>query len=315
MNKQLTCIEDVICSVANRFAAILVVVFFALGAKAADRVIISGLAYEIDKTENVATLVRQDKELQGNIVVPGSVRYEEVNYPVKLSHAAFGECAEITSVSLQCKAMFLPDYIFSGCSKLSNVELPNDLQIMGNGCFMNCKMLSCIKLPSTLYGIGNQCFWGCWSLKDVELPEGMLAVGEGGFAFCYSLEKIEIPNKVHTIGDQCFYQCCSLKDIILNNSQLASSMCTSLYDMNYNNVKLHVPEGTAQNYSKSIAWKNFDIVENTAMDIEHADKVDELVDVYSIRGFKVKSNIPFASISNILSPGIYIVKGKKVIVK
>lgn len=315
MNKLLTCIEGIICSVTNRFAAILVVVFFTLSAKATDRVIISGLAYEIDKTENVATLVRQDKELQGKIVVPGAVRYEKVYYPVKLSHAAFGECTEITSVSLKCKAMFLPDYIFSGCSKLSNVELPNDLQIMGNGCFMNCKMLSEIKLPSTLYGIGSQCFFECWSLKEVKLPEGMLAIGKGGFAYCYSLEEIEIPNKVHTLGDKCFHQCCSLKDIILNNSQLASSKCTSLCDLDCKNIKLYVPEGTAQNYSKSIAWKNFNIVENTAMDIEHADKVDELVDVYSIRGFKVKSNIPFASITNILSPGIYIVKGKKVIVK
>lgn len=315
MNKLLTCIEDVICFATNRFAVIITVVLFTLGAKATDRVIISGLAYEIDKTEKVATLVRQDKELQGDIVVPGSVIYEKVNYPVKLSHAAFGECAEITSVSLQCNAMFLPDYIFSGCSKLRNVELPIDLQIMGNGCCMNCKMLSAIKLPSTLYGIGSQCFWGCWSLKDVELPEGMLAVGAGGFAFCYSLEEIEFPNKVHTIGDQCFHQCLSLKSIVLSNSKLASSKCTSLYDMDYNNVKLQVPEGTAQEYCKSIAWQNFDIIENTAMDIEHADKVDELVDVYSIRGIKVKSNVPIASLRNFLSPDIYIVKGKKVIVK
>lgn len=315
MNKLLTCIEDVICFATNRFAVILTVVFFTMGAKATDKVIISGLAYEIDKTEKVATLVRQDRELQGDIVVPGSVIFEKVNYPVKLSHAAFGECAELTSVSLQCSAMFLPDYIFSGCSKLRNVELPIDLQIMGNGCFMNCKMLSAIKLPSTLYGIGSQCFLGCWSLKDIEIPDGMLAVGERGFAFCYSLEKIEFPNKVHTIGDLCFYQCCSLKEIILNNSQLASLKCTSLYDMDCKNVKLYVPEGTAQNYSKSIAWKNFDIVENTAMGIEHADKVDELVDVYSIRGIKVKSNVPIASLRNILSPDIYIIKGKKVIVK
>lgn len=315
MNKLLACIEDVICFVTNRLAAILVVVFFTLGAKATDRVIISGLAYEIDKTENVAILVRQDKELQGNIVVPGSVRYEKVNYPVKLSHAAFGGCAEITSISLQCDAMFLPDYFFSGCSKLRNVELPNDLKIMGNGCFMNCKVLSKVKLPNTLYGISNQCFWGCWSLKDIELPEGMLAVGAGGFAFCYSLEEIEFPNKVHTIGDQCFHQCLSLKSIVLNNSKLASSNCTSLYDMDNNYVKLYVPEGTAQEYCESIAWQNFDIIENTAMGIEHADKVDELVDVYSTKGIKVKSNVPLASLRNILPPDIYIIRGKKVIVK
>lgn len=269
MNKLLTCIEDVICFATNRFAVIFTVVFFTLGAKATDRVIISGLAYEIDKTEKVATLVRQDKELQGDIVVPCSVTYEKVNYPVKLSYAAFGECAEITSVSFQCRAMFLPDYIFSGCYKLRNVELPNDLQIMGNGCFMNCKMISAIKLPSTLYGIGSQCFWGCLSLEN----------------------------------------------IILNNSQLASLKCTSLYDMDCKSVKLYVPEGTSQEYSKSISWQYFDIIENTAMDIEHADKVDELVDVYSIRGVKVKSNVPIASLRNYLSPDIYIVKGKKVIVK
>lgn len=292
MNKLLTCIEDVICLVTNRFAAILVVVFFTLGAKATDRVLISGLAYEIDKTENVAILVRQDKELQGNIVVPGSVRYEKINYKVKLSHAAFGECSEITSVSLQCDVMYLPDFIFAECTKLRTIELPLNLQILGNSCFKNCTSLETIALPNTLYGIGTACFSGC-----------------------RSLENIEFPDKITNIGEGCFHQCRSLKDITLNNKVLTSLQNISLYDMDYSTITVHVPNGTAIDYHNSSAWVKFNIQENVAMDIDDVENDKELVDVFSIRGVKVKSNVPIASLRNTLSPGIYIIKGKKVIVK
>lgn len=80
-----------------------------------------------------------------------------------------------------------------------------------------------------------------------------------------------------------------------------------------NNVTVYVPAGAGDAYRNSSCWQNTTIIETETSDIEDIIVSGiENTDIYSINGIKVRTN---RHNNNDLPKGIYIINGKKVVMK
>ncbi len=128
----------------------------------------SGVLY----TKDGKTLVRAPQKLSGTYaVLPSAVR---------LGADSFGDCAE-----------------------LSKVTLPEGLQELGEDAFYSCAALSGVRLPQSLACIGPWCFAWCNSLRTITLPEGVSYLGDNAFAFC-GLNEITFTGHAPAFGADVF---------------------------------------------------------------------------------------------------------------
>ena len=86
---------------------------------------------------------------------------------------------------------------------------------------------------------------------------------------------------------------------------------------NVSNCKLYVPENSVEAYKKANIWKDFSVIGKIALGIDSINNetaTEERVDVSTIDGLRVLQRATQSEVGE-LPKGIYIIKGKKVIVK
>lgn len=136
--------------------------------------------------------ISADKELpSGNLVIPDSVSYEGINYPVTL---------------IQMGA-------FSYINRWISVTLPTTLEEIGSSAFYKCTGLTSINFPENLVEIGNYAFAGCINLKSIHIPAKVKNIGLikdntyklTAFDGCSGLESITVDenNKWFSSPDNC----------------------------------------------------------------------------------------------------------------
>ena len=167
-------------------------------------------------------------------------------------------------------------------------------------------------------------------VHEVTIPTGMTSISKV-FLSLQGLTKVTIPESVTDYGTA-FYWCENLKEVVnLSETPQAIRIFTSgisgtrigtrsdeqeyvaFGKTDKNACVLYVPTGTSTLYQKAEGWKDFkNILEisNTGIGTVESDK--KPFDVYDLQGRKVRSGI--ISVDD-LSSGIYIIRGKKVIVK
>ena len=154
------------------------------------------------------------------------------------------------------------------------------------------------------------------------------AIAAGGFEGNEKLEAITIPNTVGYIGESAFKNCTGLKSVTvywvtpLNISGTASSRGTmtrsggsSIFEgVNMNTCILYVPAGSEDAYRTADVWKEFKNIRTIGTTAINGVVVSDGApfDVYNMQGRKVRDNV--TSFEGLPS-GIYIVNGKKVMVK
>ncbi|MBO7481147.1 MAG: leucine-rich repeat domain-containing protein [Bacteroidales bacterium] len=126
---------------------------------------------------------------------------------------AFGDCNELTSVSVPDSVEYINDYAFSDCSKLKSVTLGKSLITLGNAAFSNCSSLTEILLPDLMTEIGNDAFSGCKKLKSVVLGKSLAKIGAFAFDDCSKLASLTIPDSVTEIGRFAFRGCEKFKSM------------------------------------------------------------------------------------------------------
>ena len=84
---------------------------------------IDGIYYNLNPTAKTAEVVFRVKyQYSGDIVIPSSVTYEEIEYSViGISANAFRGSSELTSVTIPSSVTSIGDGIFSGCTSLSSI--------------------------------------------------------------------------------------------------------------------------------------------------------------------------------------------------
>lgn len=182
--------------------------------------------------------------------------------------------------------------------------------------------------------ISGWAFDRCDELTSVSIPEGVVSIGEWAFNSCTMLRSIKTPNSLEGIGPKVFSECTSLATVFFGSSLTgidaeAFYNCTNLSDFYFlsltppslgsrvfNRVKteqitLHVPEASFDNWNIS-PWNGFKkIVALTEDDINTAiidiQRDTQKADCYDLNGRRMTD----AKKQN----GIRITEGKAMLVK
>lgn len=194
----------------------------------------------------------------GDLVIPDSVHYQGVAYPVVGIHRyTFLQCDGLTSVTLPGTLKGIGEVAFYGCDALSSVAVPGSMTLAGfssnNGAvvpcgagieqwtFGNCPQLSgnftipngvayieesafrntaitSVTFPSSLTYIGKFAFYNS-AIASLELPSSLTTIDGLAFGFCSHLQGvITLPNSLTAIVGGAFCNCYKVLSINIPDS-------------------------------------------------------------------------------------------------
>ena len=277
----------------------------------------------------------------GGFAFDGCSALTSVNIPnsVKtIEWAAFSGCSALTSVTIPNRVTTIKGFAFSGCSSLTSVTIPNSVTEIGDYAFTNCSALTSVTIPNSVTTIKVDAFKDCSALTSVTIPNSVTTIGNNAFENCSALISVTIPNSVTTIGTLTFRDCTNLQKVNIGNSVktigiFAFGNCTSITQIsseavvpptcelnvfggvNKSKCKLIVPKNSLDAYKQADQWKDFLLIEGSTTGITNTVYNNSgLADVYTIDGTRRLSKASTDEI-NALPKGIYIVNGKKIIIK
>ena len=153
--------------------------------------------------------------LSGTLIIPDSVEYNNVSYPVTaIGYNAFHHAYGIDTVILPNTIITIKQEAFCACSDLASVIIPNSVTTLGNLAFAACHNLSDLTIGESVVTIGNQAFDCDTALVSVVIPNSVVSIGQAAFSQNYSLRTVRFGNSVTSIGYACFTYCHSLDSLI-----------------------------------------------------------------------------------------------------
>ena len=228
---------------------------------------------------------------------------------------AFYGCRSLTSVAIPNSVTTISKRAFRDCSSLTSVTIGNSVTTIGDGAFGDCSSLTSVTIPNSVTTIGEYAFSGCSSLTSVTIPNSVTIIAYKAFSGCTNLQKVHIGNSVKAIGEYAFNKCTSITQI--SSEAVVPPTCESgVFDgINKSKCKLIVPKNSLDAYKQAYQWKDFLLIEGSTTGITNTvyNKAG-LADVYTIDGTKRLSKASTEEI-NALPKGVYIVNGKKIIIK
>ena len=206
-------------------------------------------------------------------------------------------------------------YAFADCRVLTSVTIPNNVTTIGEYAFSVCSALTSVTIPNSVTKIGSGAFWCCSALTSVTIPNSVTTIGSEAFSECTNLQKVYIGDSVKAIGEYAFNNCTSITQI--SSEAVVPPTCESnaLNSINKSKCKLIVPKNSLDAYKQAYQWKDFLLIEGSTTGITNTvyNKAG-LADVYTIDGTRRLSKASTDEI-NALPKGVYIVNGKKIIIK
>ena len=198
---------------------------------------------------------------------------------------------------------------------VKQVVIADGVTTIGDYAFSACYFLTSITIPNSVTSIGTDAFYACSSLTSITIPNSVTTIGDRAFYDCSSLKSITIPNSVTTIGEGAFKDCNKIKQIISEAAMPPHCFNNVFVGINTKECKLFVPKNSVDAYKKADGWKEFFLIEgSTTGIINNIYNKTENVDVYTIDGLKCLSKASVNEI-NALPKGVYIINGKKIIIK
>ena len=213
---------------------------------------VNGIYYILNDSTKEAKVTSRSDKYEGDIVIPSSIVYEDVEYRVtSIRESAFSRCTGLTSIIMPNSVKIIEKYTFYDCYNLSTITMPDSLYYIEESAFSGCESLTSIILPDSLEYIYSYAFAGCSSLTSINIPPSLKYIGGTTFCDCISLTSIVvdtknpvfdsrdncnaiiesstntltvgckstiIPNSVTRIGNYAFYKCTGLTSITLPNS-------------------------------------------------------------------------------------------------
>ena len=198
---------------------------------------------------------------------------------------------------------------------IKRIIIGDGITTIGSRAFYTCSALISVTIPNSVTKIGDRAFEGCSALTSVTIPNSVKIIEGYAFSDCTNLQKVNIGNSVKTIGKYAFKNCTSVTQI--SSEAVVPPTCESdvFFYINTSKCKLIVPKNSLDAYKQAYQWKDFLLIEEGTTGITNTvyNKAG-LADVYTIDGTRRLSKASTDEI-NALPKGVYIVNGKKIIIK
>ena len=160
-----------------------------------------------------------------------------------------------------------------------------------------------IVIPVTM--IAPSAFEDNTELTSISLPATITSIGEGAFAGCEKLQSITVNNPEPVA--------LSSTPAAVRGIRTRAGERSVFEGVNMETCILYVPEGSVDKYKAADVWKDFKNIQAiSATGVAGVIMDGTPFDVYNLQGRKVKSGV---TTLKGLTPGVYIVKGKKVVLK
>lgn len=197
--------------------------------------------------------------------------------------------------------------------------------------FEECNALETVIFPKSLKEVSTKAFYNC-NLKKVDLSQTQVeTIGMGAFAHNVQCKEVYLPKTLKTFEgeDEGAFSACGVKKAVCNAVEPPKTI-SGVYDFITGEKKtdpvewvnifsgfdddfvLEVPAGSEDKYRSANGWKN--AANNIATGIRGVKASLAKVGVYDITG-KRYMNHADAQTVNTLQRGLYIINGKKVLVK
>ena len=185
--------------------------------------------------------------LDGDLIIPDSVEYEGVKYPVtSIGHEAF-EYATMRSVQIPSTVRTIVIRAFSACDSLTSLVIPNSVTSIGQQAFAGSFNITSITLPDSLTTIEQGIFENDTSLLSVVVPDAVVSVGYGAFSQCYSLRSVTFGTSVCSIGGLSFWNCYALDSLIFK-SDVAPNVGANMFPGAPETLVIDIPCGSYHSY-------------------------------------------------------------------
>lgn len=203
----------------------------------AEVVEIDGICYNLISKGNIAEVTGNPNRYSGDVVIPETVTYNDVNYNVTaIKEKAFANCA-LNSISIPNSITKIYPEAFSNGSVTSvkikdlaawcNISIEsyfktNPLTIASH-LFVNDVEIHDLVIPDGVKTIGNWQFYQFSGLTSVKIPSSVTSVGRECFALCSSLKTVEIGDNASqeaatVLGQRAFYHSDNIDSIFLGNN-------------------------------------------------------------------------------------------------
>ena len=203
-------------------------------------------------------------------------------------------------------------YTAYGCANIKKAYI-NINGSIGESAFYNCTNLVSADIKAA-NNIGESAFSNCTNLVSVDIKAGN-SIGKRAFYACSSLKNFTFGSELQSIGQEAFSRCINITQI--SSEAVVPPTCgiNALDDIYKRNCKLFVPKASIDAYKQAYQWEDFLLIEGSTTGITNTvyNKAG-LADVYTIDGTKRLSKASTDEI-NALPKGVYIVNGKKIIIK
>ena len=229
-------------------------------------------------------------EINGDVIIPDKVNYpgSELEYSVKnIGDRAFYDCTGMTSITIPSSVKKIGTQAFRGCTGMTDLTIGNGVETIGYAAFELCTNLTSASIPNSVTYIDAWAFTACSGLKAVLIPSSVTTINYSAFDRCNSLEDIY----------------CYIEEPITITENTFSHV-----PKGQSGCKLHVPVGSADAYRNADVWKEFYIVEDLTTSLKDLKEDSVGSDrYYTLDGIAIDGQPTKA--------GVYILNGKKVIVK
>ncbi len=265
----------------------------------------TGLTVEITYEAYAKTTATYD----GDFVIPESVDYDGNTYAVTgIGDDAF-EYSTIKTVSIPETITKIGSYAFSDCS-IEEVVIPNTVTSLGWDAFEYCASLKSAVIGDGVTTLDTYTFSNAKALETVVLGKSITKIAMSAFYNCISLKEITIPEAVTSIGSNSFGLCTALEAVTSLNPTPPSCSSNSFASVDTDNCVLYVPTGCVEDYAADQYWgafANILEVDSSTTGIGGATIGSQgEATIYTIDGQRVSAPA---------KGGIYVVNGKKVVLK
>ena len=248
-----------------------------------------------------------------------------------LGEYIFWDCSSLTEVKLPNSLTTLRKECFKHCTALKSITLPDNISMIDESAFEECNALETVTFPKSLKEVSTKAFYNC-NLKKVDLSQTQVeTIGMGAFAHNEQCKEVYLPKTLKTFEgeDEGAFSSCGVKKAVCSAVEPPKTI-SGVYDFISGEKKtdpvewvdiftgfdenfvLEVPAGSEDKYRSANGWKN--AANNIATGIRGVKASQGKVGVYDITG-KRYINHADAQTVNTLQRGVYIINGKKVLVK